>query len=150
MPLKPAPVKTMLMLTRRPGMTPEAFREAYEGRHSRLALRLFGHLWVAYRRSYLGPTSRFSDESGTPANAGGAATEAPFDAITEIVYRDRAALEESNRIAALPENQRLLAEDEASMFDRDRCFAAVVEEVEELLPATPRPAPPAPDPSGSA
>ena len=53
--------------------------------------------------------------------------------ITEIIYRDMDALEESNRIAAIAENKRLLAEEEESMFDREGCYAAVVEVVEENL-----------------
>ena len=126
-------IKTILLLKRRPGLSAEDFRTAYETRHSRLALRLFGHLWLAYRRSYLGPANRFSDAAGTPTDAGAAGADSPYDVITEIVYRDRAALEESNRIAAIPENARLLAEDEASMFDREACLASIVEVIEEDL-----------------
>lgn len=127
------PVKSIVMLKRKQGLTPAEFRTSYEARHSRLALRLFGHLWLEYRRNYLGPANRFAAEAGTPTDDAAAGTSCPYDAITEIVYHDRAALEESNRIAALPENARLLAEDEASLFDREASFAAVVEVFEEDL-----------------
>ena len=126
-------IKTILMLKRKQGMSAEDFRIAYETRHSRLARRLFGHLWLEYRRNYLGPTNRFSDAAGTPTEDDEAGTISPYDVITEIVYRDPAALEESNRIAAMPENKRLLAEDEESMFEREACYAAIVEVFEENL-----------------
>ena len=52
-------IKVILMLKRKPGMTPAAFREEYETGHSRLGLKLFGHLWKEYRRNYLGVMNNF-------------------------------------------------------------------------------------------
>jgi len=127
------PIKSILMLKRKKGMTPEEFRIAYETRHSRLALRLFGHLWIEYRRNYLGTASSFLAEAGTPTSRVVSETQSTHDVITEIVYRDMDALEESNRIAAIPENRRLLAEDEEELFDREACYAAVVEVFDEDL-----------------
>lgn len=132
------PIKTILMLKRKKGMAPEAFRAVYESHHSRLALRLFGHLWLEYRRNYLGPSNSFAAAAGTPTSEVTGETICPYDVITEIVYRDMDALEESNRIAGIPENARLLAEDEESMFDREACFAAVVEVIDEKLGVGPR------------
>lgn len=132
------PIKTILMLKRKPGMTAKAFREAYETRHSRLALRLFGHLWLEYRRNYLGGANRFVDSAGSPLGNDAAATLCPYDVVTEIVYRDETALEESNRVAAIPDNARLLAADEESLFDREACLVSVVEVVEEDLGGAPR------------
>jgi hypothetical protein len=116
------PVKTVLMLRRKPGMTPEAFRQEYETGHSRLGLKLFGHLWVSYKRHY--PISSFTFSGG--------ANPAPYDAITEVVYRDQAALEESGRIAAA--NQKLLSDDEERLFDRPNCHMTIVEMLEEKVP----------------
>jgi hypothetical protein len=55
--------------------------------------------------------------------------------MTEFIFPDLAALEEMNRIAALPENKRLLSEDEATLFDRERCWVSVCEVLEEDLSA---------------
>jgi len=116
------PVKTILMLRRKPGMTPEAFRQEYETGHSRLGLKLFGHLWVSYKRHY--PQASFTFADGPQP--------APYDAITEVVYRDQAALEESGRIAAA--NKKLLDDDELRLFDRPNCHMTIVETLEEKLP----------------
>ncbi len=129
------PVKVMLMLRRKGGMTPQEFRAAYEAGHSRLGLRLFGHLWSEYRRNYLGAANSFAAESGTPTDATASGSECPYDVITELVFKDMAALEEMNRIAAIPDNKRLLSEDEETLFDRERCWTAMCEVLNEDLSA---------------
>ena len=129
------PVKVMLMLRRKGGMTPQEFRAAYEAGHSRLGLRLFGHLWSEYRRNYLGAANSFAAESGTPTDATASESECPYDVITELVFKDMAALEEMNRIAAIPNNKRLLSEDEETLFDRERCWTAMCEVLNEDLSA---------------
>jgi hypothetical protein len=129
------PIKVMLMLRRKEGMTPAEFRAAYEKGHSRLGLRLFGHLWTEYRRNYLGAANHFAAESGTPTDATAAGPECPYDVITELVFEDMAALAEMNRIAALPENKRLISEDEETLFDREHCWTAMCEVLEEDLSA---------------
>ena len=126
-------IKVMLMLRRKDGMTPDAFRAAYEGGHSRLGLRLFGHLWTAYRRNYLGAANHFAAEAGTPTRGTSAESACPYDVITEMVFEDAAALDEMNRIASLPENKRLLSEDEETLFDRKNCWTSVCEVLEEDL-----------------
>lgn len=127
------PVKVIAMLRRKEGTTPQEFRVAYEERHSRIGLRLFGHLWTEYRRNYLGPANSFAAESGTPTDATGAETDCLYDVMTEFVFPDLAALEEMNRIAAIPENKRLLSEDEETLFDREGCWVSVCEVLEEDL-----------------
>ncbi len=117
------PIKIVLMLTRKPGMSPEAFREYYENGHSRLAWKLFGHLCLSYRRTYLAPAQACIDSterSGTiPAPSPG------IDVITEMVYPDQAALDESGRIALV--NSRIIAEDEERLFDRAKCWMTICE-----------------------
>ena len=131
------PIKVILMLRRKPGMSPEAFRSAYEGGHSRLGLRLFGHLWREYRRNYLGPANSVAAEARTPTEVGAGQAECPCDVITEMVFEDMAALEEMNRIASIPENQRLLSEDEETLFDRENCWTSMCEVIEEDLSRAP-------------
>jgi hypothetical protein len=120
------PVKVVMMLKRKPGMTHEEFRHAYETGHSRLGLKLLGHLWLEYRRHYVNNANNFLGEAGIP-NYGSGHGECPCDAISEMVFPDMAAVEESNRIASLPENKRMLAEDEERMFDRPNCWITIVE-----------------------
>lgn len=135
------PVKVMLMIRRKAELSPEAFRTAYEERHAPLASRLFGHLWLEYRRNYLGLANRFAREAGTPTTEAAAEASPPYDVVTEMVFRDRASLEEMNRIAIQAENARLLAEDEATLFDRENCWTCVCDVAETDPAETPPPSP---------
>jgi len=129
-------IKLILMLKRKPGMTPAAFREEYESGHSRLGLKLFGHLWQEYRRNYLGVTNNFVNavEPGAGAQAPSGSPqvpEPPYDVITEIIFPNEAALQEMNRIASA--NAKILADDELRLFDREKCLVTVCESLEEDL-----------------
>jgi len=125
------PVKLLVAVKRKPGMSPEEFRHRYETGHSRLGLRLFGHLWVEYRRNYIttgkpfgaGARARFEDKHREP----------PFDAVAELFYRDWEAMAESARIKSDPAVAREIEEDEETLFDRDNCWLLICDPVEEDL-----------------
>ena len=129
-------IKVILLLKRKQGMTPAAFREEYETGHSRLGLKLFGHLWTEYRRNYLGAANNFVNA----IQAGGAVpsrgevsrtAESPYDVVTELIFPDEAALQEMNRIASA--NAKIIADDELRLFDRENCVMTVCETLEEDL-----------------
>ncbi|MDG2004838.1 MAG: EthD domain-containing protein [Novosphingobium sp.] len=107
------PIKKLVMVKRKPGLTPEQFRDGYENSHSRIAVRLFGHLWLEYRRNYLQTGYNFTNDEGNADVIG-------FDAISEFILPDEAALEEMNRISM--ENIEMIKEDEAKWFDQSRCW----------------------------
>ena len=124
------PVKVIVLVRRKAGLTPEQFRDGYENSHSRIAVELFGHLWIEYRRNYL--TTGYSFEPDAHGSGGGA-DEIGFDAVSEFVLRDEAALEEMGRISAA--NIARIKEDEAKWFDQSRCWIVGCETVEEDLAA---------------
>ncbi len=107
------PIKKLVMVRRKPGLTPEQFRDGYENSHSRIAVRLFGHLWLAYTRNYVLTGYNFTSDEGNADVVG-------FDAISEFILPDQAALDEMNRISM--ENMEMIKEDEAKWFDQSRCW----------------------------
>lgn len=120
-------LKFLVMMKRKPGMSLEAYREHYENSHAQLAVHFFGHLWTDYQRHYIGVSSAFTDgEEGnnlaTSFDAG-----CPYDSVATIVVRDQAAMDEMNRILALPETRRILAEDEERFVDRPNCRMMMVD-----------------------
>jgi hypothetical protein len=120
-------LKMITLVKRKPGLTYEQFRKAYEEGHSQLAQKMFGHLWTSYRRYYIKDAANFTAGSGIPgAGQGG---ECPIDAFSEVTFPDMEAVQENNRIASTPENRRLFAEDEAALFDRVHCWVGIAEEV---------------------
>jgi hypothetical protein len=118
----------IVMVKRKLGLTPEQFRDGYENSHSRIAVELFGHLWLEYRRNYLTAGRRFaaSDRSDGPDEIG-------FDAVSEFVLRNEAALAEMGRIGATYFER--IKEDEAKWFDQARSWIVACETIEEKLPA---------------
>lgn len=131
------PIKIIVMVKRRKGLSPQEFRNGYENSHSRIAVKLFGHLWLSYRRNYLLSGRRFSD--GSEVDSGGP-DEIGYDAISEYVLRDEAALQEMTRIGR--ENSRMIKEDEQLWFDQLNSWAVSCETIEENLEVDASPAGP--------
>lgn len=120
------PIRRIVMVRRKQSLTPEQFRDGYENSHARIAVRLFGHLWLSYRRNYLTTGHNFAAGSETAS-----AEDTGFDAISEYVLRDEAALAAMGRIGA--ENMAMIKEDEAKWFDQARCWNMSCDSVEEDL-----------------
>lgn len=123
-------IKMILLVKRNPNLTPGEFREGYETRISRRAVRSFGHLWESYRRHYVVSAQTFGAAAGLPADQA-----FPYDAITEIIFKDRASLEEQGRISSRPENRAAINADEEAFFDRRACWSIMTEVLEEDLAA---------------
>lgn len=109
-------IKKIVLVRRKQGLTPEEFRDGYENSHARIAVRLFGHLWLSYTRHYLLPGRNFKSGAYDSVETMG------FDAISEFVLPNEAAWDEMNRIGA--ENTQLIKGDEARWFDQVHCWLA--------------------------
>lgn len=123
-------VRLTMMVRRKPGMTREQFRDAYENWPTHSGLRIFGHLWKGYKRQYIDGGAPFTAQERDPAEAADIVDDPPFDCISEITFHDMAAFEESNRLAAIPENRRMVREEEDQLYDRANCWTIVTTNVE--------------------
>lgn len=122
------PTKMLVMVKRKPGLTPEEFRHGYENFHSKLGVELFGHLWASYRRNYIGGgTSFFQRGQGSPDGP----DEIGFDAISEVVFKNDNALAEMAVISAA--NRDRIVEDESRWFHQKRSWMVTCETMEEDL-----------------
>ena len=99
--------KTIVLLTRKPGTTLEAFKQHYETVHAPGAIERIPPLARAdYRRNFIeGPSS---DTLPRP----------DFDVITEITFADDADYEAFRRALEDPAVQAWIAQDEARFSDR--------------------------------
>jgi uncharacterized protein (TIGR02118 family) len=105
--------KLLLLLKRRPDISPEAFRAYYEGSHAPLCMKYMAGV-DRYVRRYLDPAP------GTP--------EPEYDVITEVWFKDRATLDIVLRNAAKDAMPADVIADEARLFDRSKSrFCAVTE-----------------------
>ena len=108
-------ITLVLLLKRKPGLTKEQFRHHYETVHVPLAKKHVGHLFLDYKRHYINSNIGIApDGNGMVLKA-----EGEYDAITNIVFENQAAVDEFLRIAALPETA-VLAQDEANFLDRSK------------------------------
>lgn len=112
-------LKLVMMVRRKSGISPEAFRDHYETVHAPLAQSLFAGL-RAYVRTY--PATVLSGEP--PA----------FDAITELWFEDEAGFHAAMAVAQSPEG-KLLQADEESFMDRAATVAMLVEERRSVIAA---------------
>jgi EthD domain len=120
------PIKMLVMVKRKAGLSPEEFFDGYENSHSRLAVQLFGHLWLSYRRNYLTSARTFDGDMFGIDVIG-------FDAVSEFVLRDEAAAEEMGRIALA--HKDMLQADEDRWFDVSHCWKVACRTIEEDLSA---------------
>src|ERR1700731_1306740 len=112
-------VRLIILLKRKPGVTPEEFRQYYENHHVPLVMRHTGHFTQAYRRHY--PSLEFAraDSDRTSGDFREAALTAPtLDCITEVAFADRSAADAMFAALAEPELRQIVAEDEARFIDR--------------------------------
>ena len=111
----------VLCITRKPGMTPEAFRHHYETSHAPLAIKHMGHLMKGYKRFYPEYRTPTIEESSHGIDR----SPPLYDAITTITLADQAAIDEFWRIAMSPGIAEQFAEDEAKHIDRDKLLIHV-------------------------
>lgn len=109
-------VKLMVLLTRKPGMSPSEFRERYEGVHAPLCKRLSPTM-AAYRRNYVKDVL--------------VGEHPPCDVITEVIFRDREAFDQAMSSMTMDQlKARLISDDEREQFDCNQIRMFVVETIE--------------------
>jgi hypothetical protein len=122
-------IKIIWILKRKPGITPEEFRERYE-RHSRLGQKLCGHLQSSYKRNYKIEIAG----GGTPTTHGGKATFGPIDwdcdVISEVCFPTEEAYEARKAIFADPVTAKQFYDDEEDFLDRESVIMFRCEEVD--------------------
>ncbi len=120
-------MKMIVLFRRKPGISPEHFREYYETRHAPLAARLFPYL-AGYKRNYICRDRQHRRAGGE------AIAELDYDVITEILFASRADYERMVRDMEDDSIREQVVEDEKQFIDRGATVAFLVDE-EETLPA---------------
>ena len=118
-------IKVVTLLTRKPGMSREAFIEHYETHHRKIGEKYLGGFASKYQRRYLQSAGFREREDDAP----------PFDVLMEIWYPDQEALNRALAVLSTDEAQAEIAADEERLFDRDLIRSYTVEEYESEMPA---------------
>ena len=112
--------KIVILIKKKPGMSREDFINHYETSHAVIGKRLLGHLWTKYVRNYPTALMEYQPEQHAVSDS--------YDAVTEIWLKDDAAVEEMTRIINMPENNKIILEDEEKFQDRLQTRLLMVDE----------------------
>ena len=115
--------KILMFLKRRPGMSLDAFRDYYEGVHSKLGEK-YGVGLCKYVRRYVEPL---------PGSPPGRAHELDFDVVTETWFEDRSIFEKVAGFLSSGELPADVLADEERLFDRSKSRFVTVTECESNL-----------------
>ena len=118
-------IKVVTLLTRKPGMSREAFIEHYETHHRKIGEKYLSGFAVKYQRRYL-QSAGFRGQEGATL---------PFDVLMEIWYPDQDTLDAALAVLSTDEAQAEIVADEERLFDRDLIRSYTVEEYESDMPA---------------
>ena len=118
-------IKVVTLLTRKPGMSREAFIEHYETHHRKIGEKYLSGFAVKYQRRYL-QSAGFRGQEGATL---------PFDVLMEIWYPDQDTLDAALAVLSTEEAQAEIIADEERLFDRDLIRSYTVEEYESEMPA---------------
>ena len=117
-------IKVVTLLTRKPGMSREAFIEHYETHHRKIGEKYLSGFAVKYQRRYL-QSARFRGQEGATL---------PFDVLMEIWYPDQDTLDAALAVLSTDEAQAEIIADEVHLFDRGLIRSYTVEEYESEMP----------------
>ena len=118
-------IKVVTLLTRKPGMSREAFIEHYETHHRKIGEKYLGGFATKYQRRYLQSAGVSGQEEEEP----------PFDVLMEIWYPDQGMLNAALAVLSTDEAQAEITADEERLFDRALIRSYTVEEYESEMPA---------------
>lgn len=106
-------IKLIALLTRKPGTTPEEFREYYETRHVPLIEQL--NPWMAgYSRDYIIPGTSIKGNLADGPN-----DWAPgYDVVTSVLFATQDDFDKARAALTRPENAQRIAADEENFLDR--------------------------------
>lgn len=122
--------KFMVLLKRRPDITPEQFKSHYENNHVPLGEKFIGHLLVAFSRHYPRSMAEFTLDDWTTGRMGDDDVGCAYDAISIYEFRDEAAIAEMAEILKQPEVSSALSKDEKRFLDRAACRMGLCDVIE--------------------
>lgn len=115
-------IKMLLLLSAKPGMARDDFIARYESDHVGISLERVP-FYHEYRRNFLQPESMVA-----VSHVGPAAQRPQFDVVTQLWFRDQAALDAMQQEMAETDAGEAIADDERQQFDRTRMLMLLADE----------------------
>lgn len=134
----------LVFLSRKPGTTPEEFRNYYANSHLHLFRRLVGpeHFPKLHTQRYIHRTAATGDDkNNTPRNPttpavvfAGSQADFDYDVVVTLEYKDEAAWKAACEVFAKPEIADVIAADEEKFLDRSQTRVVALGEIIEMTP----------------
>jgi hypothetical protein len=120
--------RVLLFIYRKPGLSFEWFRSAYENVHVPLVRSMAGDLFpIQHTRRYISRIAADTDSDETVAEVvSGEAGSVPYDAITEMVFNSRQHFQDFSAVLMTPENGKRVAQDCQAFLDLTKAYTMVV------------------------
>ncbi|OCL04255.1 hypothetical protein AOQ84DRAFT_122374 [Glonium stellatum] len=126
------PFSVLLFASRKPGLSPAAFRDHWENKHVPLVKSITGsHFPISHTRRYIARTEGGS--SGGPANPEtpavvlvGKQEDFDYDGIAELTFSDESAFQTFFGIVSAPDAAAKISEDEDQFLDKSKLKAVVI------------------------
>ncbi|TGJ83271.1 hypothetical protein E0Z10_g5481 [Xylaria hypoxylon] len=130
----------LVFLSRKPGTTPEQFRNYYAGSHMPWFRELVGsHFPLHHIQRYIHRTETSANDGttqrnpSTPANVYfGSQAEFDYDVVVTLEYKDHAAFQAGIEFIQQPDIAAKIAADEERFLDRSQTRAVALGEIIEM------------------
>ncbi|KAI0904341.1 EthD domain-containing protein [Ustulina deusta] len=129
----------LVFLSRKPGTTPEQFRDYYAGSHLPMFRELVGsHFAVRHIQRYIHRTEASNDGTtqrnpSTPASVFmGTQADFDYDVVVTIEFKDVAAFEAHCEYVRQPDIAEIVAADEERFLDRSQTRVVALGEIIEM------------------
>ncbi|KIX10706.1 uncharacterized protein Z518_01790 [Rhinocladiella mackenziei CBS 650.93] len=120
--------RVLILVYRKPGMTPEDFKRHYETVHIPLVREIAGPTFpLSHVRRYIRRTKQ-PDGTYSAALLSGVQGDFGFDAVSELTYEDEVAFRESFAAMNAPEAAKRISEDCAMFMDQSKAPVVLLED----------------------
>jgi uncharacterized protein (TIGR02118 family) len=120
--------RVLILVYRKPGMTPEDFKNHYENVHVPLVRDIAGpHFPLSHKRRYIQRTE-LPDGTYPAILLSGSQEDFRFDAVAELTYKDEAASRASFARMNTTEAAKRIAEDCAMFMDQSKTPLVMLED----------------------
>jgi hypothetical protein len=117
----------LLFVTRRPDLSPEAFKTHWETKHVELIKAIAGDQFpISHTRTYLARPAQAENATWPAAVLVGSQEDFSYDGFAELVFPDEAAFKSFFALVSEPDNAAKIAADEEKFIVREAMKAVVI------------------------
>lgn len=124
------PFTMVFFVTRKPGLSPEEFKNYYETEHQPLGKRLAGDLWPeSHTRHYIARNPGSGHEPNAPWILAGNSSDFDWDAMVRLDFKNEGHFKGFSSLVAREGLAKVVAEDSEKFMDTSKTRAVIIGEI---------------------